>query len=156
VSLPPWVDPILSARVLATKARERAAGRFLGGHAPYGWRWSHAEGGLVEQNVGEQDAIRRILRLRRAGLTLRQIRDAMAARGTSVSHECVRQVLPAHGGPRAVNRGRGTRFGSVRTNLGPFDPSHGRRTLVGIAFRSWNSFVCRPTGVSWPLRWWAC
>ena len=76
--------------MLGTKANQRKRNRFLGGTPPFGWQVDE-QGGLVEA------AIRRIIELRRGGMSLRQISAVIAKEGVSLSHVGVKKhsSLPA-------------------------------------------------------------
>jgi putative DNA-invertase from lambdoid prophage Rac len=80
-------------RILDVKADQRTRGRYLGGTVPFGWRLGE-DGALIE--VPEQQAaIRRMVEMRRAGLSLRAIADAMKAEGFELSHVGVKKVIAA-------------------------------------------------------------
>jgi DNA invertase Pin-like site-specific DNA recombinase len=65
----------------------------LGGDVTVGWRLGE-DGALIE--VPEQQAaIRRMVEMRRAGLSLRAIADAMKAEGFELSHVGVKKVIAA-------------------------------------------------------------
>ena len=72
----------------------KARGLFLGGKPPFGFRVG--EGGVLVPDDAEQAAIRQIIALRAQGKALRAIRDALRAKGLSISHEGVAGVLRAH------------------------------------------------------------
>jgi putative DNA-invertase from lambdoid prophage Rac len=80
-------------RILDTKADQRTRGRYLGGTPPFGWAVD-SDGILIE--VPEQQvAIRRMVEMRRAGLSLRAIADAMKAEGFELSHVGAKKVIEA-------------------------------------------------------------
>jgi len=73
------------------KTDQRKRQRYLGGIVPFGWQVGE-DGALIE--VPEQQrAIRRIIELRRQGLSLRGISATIAAEGVKLSHEGVKNVL---------------------------------------------------------------
>jgi len=81
---------------MKAKASLRQRGRHQGGSRPFGWTFGEATGAgrardLVPDPV-EQAAIADILVMRRAGATLRRIRDEMRARGHYISHNLVADV----------------------------------------------------------------
>jgi len=80
-------------RISEVKADQRQRGRFLGGSVPFGWR-RDGNGGLVAE-AAEQAAIARMRALRAEGLSLRAIRDRLAAEGVKVSHVAVGNALKA-------------------------------------------------------------
>jgi DNA invertase Pin-like site-specific DNA recombinase len=77
-------------RITEVKRDQRQRGRFLGGIAPYGWR---AEDGDLIEIPEQQQAIRRMRRLKDQGLSLRQIATKMTADGMPISHMGVRKAL---------------------------------------------------------------
>ena len=80
-------------RIREVKADQRERHRYLGGKVPFGWRLG-PEGSLVEDEA-EQQAIVRMARLRKRGLSLRNIAVAMQKKGTRISHAGVGKVLQA-------------------------------------------------------------
>ena len=80
-------------RIAEVKADQRKRGRFLGGSVPFGWRLDK-KGGLIPE-AAEQAAIARMRALRSEGLSLRAIRDRMAAEGVKVSHVAIGNALKA-------------------------------------------------------------
>ena len=82
-------------RVAQVKADQRDRGRYLGGVVPFGWRVG--EGGELVTVPEHQQAIDRILSLRRAGKPLRAIAEALRAEGISLSHVGVKRVVAAAG-----------------------------------------------------------
>jgi putative DNA-invertase from lambdoid prophage Rac len=85
-------------RIQDVKADQRKRRRYLGGIVPFGWQVGH-DGELVEVPT-EQAAIRRIMDLRRAGLSLRAISEAMKGEGINLSHVGVKSVISAAAAPR--------------------------------------------------------
>ena len=89
-------------RISEVKADQRRRGRFLGGSVPFG---SRREGDGVSANrkpmyrlvadAAEQAAIGRMRALRGEGLSLRAIRDRLAAEGVKVSHVALGNALKA-------------------------------------------------------------
>jgi len=80
-------------RIAEVKRDQRQRGRFLGGSVPFGWR-RDKEGGLIPEAT-EQRSIARMRALRAEGLSLRAIRDRLAAEGVRVSHVAVGNALRA-------------------------------------------------------------
>lgn len=69
---------MIRLRLRSGKVRKRASGGFTGGQVPLGWR---AEDGALVADEAEQEALRRILRLRVEGLSLRGICAVLEAEG---------------------------------------------------------------------------
>jgi putative DNA-invertase from lambdoid prophage Rac len=82
-------------RIRDVKADQRKRQRYLGGIVPFGWRIG-ADGALIEE-PGQQSAIKRIIELRRDGLSLRAISASIAAEGVKLSHEGVKKILAGAG-----------------------------------------------------------
>jgi putative DNA-invertase from lambdoid prophage Rac len=78
-------------RVSQVKADQKARGRYLGGKVPFGFRVG--ESGELTPQADEQKAIREIRRLRARGRALRAIAEAVKAKGLTISHEGVANVL---------------------------------------------------------------
>lgn len=79
-------------RICEVKRDMRSRGRFLGGSVPFGWR---RDGDAVVPAPREQAAIVKMRKLRAKGLSLRAIRDRLAAEGVKVSHVAVANALRA-------------------------------------------------------------
>lgn len=79
-------------RIAEVKADQRKRGRFLGGSVPFGWR---REGEKLVPEPEQQAAIEKMRKLRVQGLSLRAIRDRMAAEGVHLSHVAVGNALKA-------------------------------------------------------------
>jgi DNA invertase Pin-like site-specific DNA recombinase len=79
-------------RVAEVKADQRRRGRFLGGSVPFGWR---REGDHLVPVPAQQAAIEWMRAMRAEGLSLRAIRDRLAAEGVKVSHVAVGNALKA-------------------------------------------------------------
>jgi DNA invertase Pin-like site-specific DNA recombinase len=88
-------------RIRDVKADQRKRGRYLGGTVPFGW-YLNDGGGLIE-NPKEQALIRRMLKMREGGASLRAIADAIRRAGFNLSHVGVRKVIAA-----ALQRRSGT------------------------------------------------
>lgn len=69
-----------SSLTRAAMARKRKAGEYTGGRARYGYTVS-ADGCALERNEPEQAVVAAAIRHRAAGLSLRAVGDALAARG---------------------------------------------------------------------------
>ena len=82
-------------RIRDVKAEQRKRQRYLGGIVPFGWRIGE-DGALIEER-DQQSTIKRIIELRRDGLSLRAISASIAAEGVKLSHEGVKNVLAAAG-----------------------------------------------------------
>jgi DNA invertase Pin-like site-specific DNA recombinase len=82
-------------RVSASKADQKARGRYLGGKVPFGFR--RGESGSLTTHEGEQEAIREMIALRAQGKPLRAIADAVRVKGYQISHEGVAGVLRTAG-----------------------------------------------------------
>jgi len=82
-------------RIRDVKADQRKRQRYLGGIVPFGWRIGE-DGALIEER-DQQSTIKRIIELRRDGLSLRAISASIAAEGVKLSHEGVKNVLAAAG-----------------------------------------------------------
>jgi putative DNA-invertase from lambdoid prophage Rac len=78
-------------RIRDVKLDQRRRNRYLGGIVPFGWRISK-DGQLIE-DTAQQDAIKRIVELRREGMSLRSISAALEGDGIRLSHEGVKNVL---------------------------------------------------------------
>jgi len=89
-------------RIRDVKTDQRKRQRYLGGIVPFGWRIG--EHGTLVEMTEQQRAIRRIVELRRKGLSLRAISASIAADGVKRSHKGVKNVLAA-----ANDRGAGPR-----------------------------------------------
>jgi len=78
-------------RISQVKADQRARGRYLGGRPPFGWR--KTQDGQVEPVEAEQEAIAMIRAMNKKGAALRVIRDAVRARGLTISHMGISNVI---------------------------------------------------------------
>lgn len=83
-------------RIAEVKADQRRRGRFLGGSVPFGWR---RDGDKLVPEPKQQAAIKKMRRLRAKGLSLRAIRDQLAAEGVQLSHVAVANALKARTRP---------------------------------------------------------
>lgn len=86
----------ISERIKATKARQKAAGEWSGGAAPFGWRISGARGDRDRKLVAvpeQQQALQRMREMRAEGASSRKISAALAEMGHSLSHISVQNIL---------------------------------------------------------------
>jgi len=87
-------------RIAEVKADQKTRLRFLGGTAPFGWDIVQdedgARGGRLVPNKMQQEAIIDMVQLRRQGLSLRAVAQAMAAKGFDLSHFGVQRIIRAH------------------------------------------------------------
>lgn len=78
-------------RIKHIKHKQRSQGRYLGGSRPFGYM-IHENGRLIEHPV-EQRVLRRILRLRRQGKSLRAIAREVSTPMAPISFKTVQRVL---------------------------------------------------------------
>lgn len=83
----------IKERIRDVKADQRTRGRYLGGSVPFGWRLGK-DGALIAA-PRQQAAIRHMIEMRQAGLSLRAIASALTAQGFKLSHVGVKKVLEA-------------------------------------------------------------
>jgi DNA invertase Pin-like site-specific DNA recombinase len=69
---------IIKRRMVSGKRAKKAAGGFIGGRPPYGYR---IQGGKLFADESEQEVIKLAQKLQRAGSSLREIADELDARG---------------------------------------------------------------------------
>ncbi len=81
-------------RIRHIKHRQRSKGRYLGGSRPFGYM-IHENGRLIENPV-EQRVLRRILRLREQGRSLRAIAREVSTPMAPISFKTVQRVLERH------------------------------------------------------------
>jgi putative DNA-invertase from lambdoid prophage Rac len=79
------------------KRDQKARKRYLGGVVPFGW--TVGEGGDLVEDEAQQHAIRRMVKLRKDGESLRAVRDAMKAEGFTLSHFSVQKIVEAASAP---------------------------------------------------------
>jgi putative DNA-invertase from lambdoid prophage Rac len=84
-------------RIQEVKKDQRDRGRYLGGTTPFGYRLGEA--GKLAEDPDQQQAIKRMRRLRSSGKSLRDIAEDMKGRGFSISHVGVKKRL-GEGGKR--------------------------------------------------------
>lgn len=93
-------------RVKARKRNERKNGRYLGGNPPIGYAVT-SDGGLKENGM-KKGLIRKVLRLKANGMSLRKIATELQSSGIEISHMSVDKILKSAGyvGPksRMLNR----------------------------------------------------
>jgi len=77
-SVAQWERETIGERTSAAMKHKQAQGEYIGGHAPYGYR---LKGGELVPHNGEQKVITAALKLRAAGLSLRQIAHELHKRG---------------------------------------------------------------------------
>jgi putative DNA-invertase from lambdoid prophage Rac len=84
-------------RVAEVKRDQRARNRHLGGTIPFGFRKvpTPPKGAALVPVPEEQDAIKRMVDMRRSGASLRAIAAAMAADGFKLSHMGVGKIIQA-------------------------------------------------------------
>jgi putative DNA-invertase from lambdoid prophage Rac len=80
-------------RVSQSKADQKARGRYLGGIVPFGFR--RGDDGELVAHEAEQQAIREMVALRTRGKPLRAIADVVRAKGFTISHQGVADVVRA-------------------------------------------------------------
>ena len=78
-------------RIAVVKADQKTRGRYLGGKVPFGFRPD--ENGRLVEFPEEQEAIALIRSLKKQGMALRPIADAIRAAGFKISHQGVAEVL---------------------------------------------------------------
>lgn len=78
-------------RVAVVKADQKTRGRYLGGKVPFGFR--PGENGRLVEIPEEQEAISMIRSLKKKGMALRPIADAIRAAGFKISHQGVAEIL---------------------------------------------------------------
>ena len=90
----------ISERVKDSKAQLRHENRHQGGSRPFGYQLGEMNGhGRARELIPdpeEQAAIAEILRLRKRGKTLMEVRDRMRAKGHMISHQLVRDIELRH------------------------------------------------------------
>ena len=85
-------------RIGQSKADQKARGRYLGGKIPFGWRRDGPDGDVMVPVEDEQEAIREMIRLRvKERQPLRVVVEAMAARGFTISHQSVVNIVKRQG-----------------------------------------------------------
>jgi DNA invertase Pin-like site-specific DNA recombinase len=78
-------------RVRARKQRERQIGRYLGGNPPLGYIVK--SDGRLEADGTKKRLIRKILRLKASGMSLRKIASELQYSGIKISHSGVDKLL---------------------------------------------------------------
>lgn len=80
-------------RIRDVKRDQKTRGRYLGGSVPFGWELT-AGGELLQEDL-QQDAIRRMVRMRQRGASLRTIAKTIQAEGFKLTHVGVKKVIAA-------------------------------------------------------------
>lgn len=85
-------------RIREGKLRKRERGEFAGGLVPFGYRvTTEVKNGkeieVLEKDPLKQNAIKEMKTLRKEGLSLRKIADAITEKYTKISHQGVKTVL---------------------------------------------------------------
>jgi putative DNA-invertase from lambdoid prophage Rac len=78
-------------RIRDVKADQKARRRYLGGSVPFGFRLGD-QGELIEV-LDQQAAIARMMAMRQAGASLRNIAEAMQAAGFNLSHVSIKKIV---------------------------------------------------------------
>ena len=86
----------IGERIRATKRAQKARGEFLGGTAPFGWRYDEAR--QLVPVPEQQRALRQMRKLRAEGQSLRTISAKLAEQGVTLSHVGVKRVLATEAG----------------------------------------------------------
>lgn len=81
----------IAERISETKAKLREEGRYQGGVVPFGYRLT--KDNMLEPVAAEQRAVKRIVKLRADGKSLRATAADMAKRGFKLSHQRVSDIL---------------------------------------------------------------
>lgn len=90
------LEPLLfKSQAKAIKRRDRENGRYLGGNPPIGFS-VRSDGTLANEGTRKK-LIRRILRLKADGLSLRQIASELKFSGLIISHSSVNALLKSAG-----------------------------------------------------------
>jgi DNA invertase Pin-like site-specific DNA recombinase len=69
---------VIKRRMMAGRRAKKAAGGFIGGRPPYGYR---IQGGELVPDETEQEVVKLVQKLQRSGSSLREIADELDARG---------------------------------------------------------------------------
>jgi len=102
------LEPLVSqAQAKFIKERDRKNGRYLGGNPPIGYG-IRSDGTLADKGIRKQ-LIRKILRLKANGLSLRQIATELQSSGITISHSAVNGLLKSAG---YINPKRNNKFTS--------------------------------------------
>lgn len=88
-------------RICDVKRDQKARGRFLGGIAPYGYR---VENGELVKDAEQQAMVRKMVRMRRQGLSLWKITERLNKDGVSISHMGVKAALAREGVTKPTKR----------------------------------------------------
>jgi putative DNA-invertase from lambdoid prophage Rac len=105
-------------RIADVKRDQRARGRYLGGSVPFGWR--KGKDGTLIAEPSEQAAIRRMVRLRQKGQSLRDIAGAVKKEGFDLSHFGVQKIITCRCRERNHAEHKGQRCQELRTTAEGF------------------------------------
>lgn len=78
-------------RIADVKKDQKQRGRYLGGKVPFGYKIGPT--GELLESTEQQEAIQEMVQLKAQGMPLRTIAETMRARGHSISHVAVRDIL---------------------------------------------------------------
>lgn len=112
-SVAQWERETTAERTRDAMRHKKAKGEYTGGHAPYGYT---VEQGVLKADEVEQAVIAHAVELRTAGFTLRQVAEALAARGFTTRNgkpfqatQISRMVTSDNTNNRLCTRSKGTR-----------------------------------------------
>jgi putative DNA-invertase from lambdoid prophage Rac len=80
-------------RIRKVKVDQKAHKRYLGGMVPFGWKVAPDKGLVAD--AAQQRAIKRMVKLRHDGMSLRDIATTMKADGFELSYSCVYKIVDA-------------------------------------------------------------
>lgn len=86
-----WERERIAERVKDAKAEQHRQGKFRGGSRPFGYQL--ADDGSLVPDQREQRAIRRAVKLRSEGKSLRAIAETISKSGHQLSHAAVQRIL---------------------------------------------------------------
>ncbi len=84
----------LRERIVSGKTEKQSKSGFLGGRKPFGYKViGSGKDSMLEVDPAEQKAIRRIMQLRKKGMSFVKIAGELNAEGITISHMGVKRVL---------------------------------------------------------------